>query len=215
MRTRSNSSQADRSDSTTWSPGCSPSRTSMVFTDARPSRTRVPRRAVPFRVEPEDADRALLLPEHPSPHVDHVVEALQLDRPVHRQVRARTSRQPPLQRHVDRHRPVLHRRVDPHHTARDDPVPRVHRCHLPDLDVLRLRLRNPQLRFRHRGVPPPAPGSLPPSPAAPRPAEPAAARPSCPPGREEPRHRQRCLDARQAWPAAAAGRSPAPPRRFS
>ena len=41
MRTRSNSSQADMSDSTTSSPGASPSTTSIVFTDARPSRTRV------------------------------------------------------------------------------------------------------------------------------------------------------------------------------
>src|SRR5688572_24831126 len=39
--TRSNESNCDMSDRITWSPGCSPSTTSMVFTDARPSFTLV------------------------------------------------------------------------------------------------------------------------------------------------------------------------------
>ena len=46
IRTRSNSSQADMSDSTTWSPGCNPSTTSIVLAELLPRSTRV--RVAPF-----------------------------------------------------------------------------------------------------------------------------------------------------------------------
>ena len=84
----------------------------MVLTEARAQAHPYSGRVRAVRLHPEQADHALLLPEHRPADEEDVVHPLQLDRAVDRQVRARAPRQIAVESDVDRHRPVLHRRVD-------------------------------------------------------------------------------------------------------
>ena len=93
----------------------------------------------------EQADDALLLAVGRPPDEQDVVEPLELDRAVHAQVGPGAFRQLAGERHVDRHRAVLHGRVDPRHAAGDDAIARVDRRRLSDHDVLGLRLGDLQL----------------------------------------------------------------------
>ena len=147
-RTRSNASYCDMSERITWSPSFKPRlhfhrvHRRLADRDLRPHE----RHAV--AAEPEEADDALLLAVGGPADVEDVVEPLELDRAVHAQVRPRALRQFALQRDVHGHGAVLHGRVDARHAAGDDPVARVDRRRLADHDVLRLRLRDLQLRLQ-------------------------------------------------------------------
>ncbi len=81
-----------------------------------------PRGMHPIRLKHEKIHRAAFLAEGGTAHVDHVVEPLQLDYPVDRKIRARPGRQGSVQPDIDRDRPVLHRRIDPHHFTFDEPL---------------------------------------------------------------------------------------------
>ena len=64
------------------------------------------------RVHLEQADDALLLPQYRPADEEDVVHPLQFDRAVDRQVRSGAAWQVAVEGDVDRHCPVLHRRVD-------------------------------------------------------------------------------------------------------
>src|SRR5690606_32818548 len=80
-----------------------------------------------------------------STHVQHVVEPLDEDRSVDRQVRPRTRRQFAKDLHVDLHRAAHYRRIDARDAAFDDTVPSVDVHGLAEANVLRLGLGDPQL----------------------------------------------------------------------
>src|ERR1035438_1362580 len=70
----------------------------------------------------EDADRAVLVPECGPANKDHVVQVLQFDRAVDRQIRPGSLGQRPGEGHVDGDRAVRHRRIDPRNQSGDDAV---------------------------------------------------------------------------------------------
>src|SRR5262245_12694797 len=97
-------------------------------------------RAIPSRIEPEDSDGALLLAEGRAPHEEHVVEPLELDRPVHAEIRPGPLRQRSIERHVDGHGAVHDGGVDPDDVAGDESVARIDRDRLAHLHVAHLCL---------------------------------------------------------------------------
>src|SRR5262249_49403796 len=93
----------------------------------------------------EEADDALLLAESWTANIDHVVQPLELDGPVHAQIRPRALRQRAVHRDIDRDSAVLHRWIDADHVAVNDAVACVDLRLLADRDVLGLRLSDLQL----------------------------------------------------------------------
>ncbi len=148
---RSNESQAVVSERITSSPSSSPSITSMVLTEARPSDTRVRRASSEPFTMPEQADLALALPLGGAAHVQHVLEPLELDDSVHAEVRPGALGQLPGELHVHRDGAVLHRGVHALHPSLDLAVAGVHGDPLADLDVLGLGLGDPELRLESVG----------------------------------------------------------------
>ena len=117
-RTRSCASHALMSERITLSPGLRPSRISTVFTELLPSLTLTRTASSPSSFDPEEADEALLLPEGGPSDVEHVLQAVELDRAVDGEVRPRALRQLALEGHVDGDRAVLRGRVDARDLAR-------------------------------------------------------------------------------------------------
>jgi hypothetical protein len=183
----------DMSERITTSPGWRPSRISMVFTEPWPRRTGT-RTASGVRAR---CGRGMTwVPPVPWPgaHVEHVVEALDLDDPVHAQVRAGSAGEGALQGHIHGHGAGLDGGVDAHDPALHDAVPGV-----DGGAAARWPRRGPG--SRGSGAPPSGDPARPPGPA------PAPARPTAPPGGgapgARPRHPARtCMDAaRPSWKA--------------
>ena len=130
------------SDRTTWSPTFRPD-SDLDGVHRGPAQLHLdPVGLGPLRIEAEEADQAVGLALGGPAHVEHVVEPLQLDRAVHRQVGPRALGQGAVEVEVDRHRAVLDRGVHPHHVRLDDAVARVDAGLLADLHVLGLGLRD-------------------------------------------------------------------------
>ena len=79
--------------------------------------------------------------------VEDVVETLELDRAVDAQVGTRAFRQLAVERDVDCDGALFDRGIDASDVAGDDAVARVDRGRLIDLNILRLRLRDFDLRL--------------------------------------------------------------------
>ena len=84
--------------------------------------------------------------------MERVRDPVQLDRAVHREVRAGAARKLAGDLDVHGHRALAHRGVHPGDDALHDPVPGVHQRRLAGFDVARLRLGDPQHRLEFPGV---------------------------------------------------------------
>ena len=136
----------------TLSPCWRPPTTSTVFTEVRPSRTVVAHRLLAVGRQLEQAHRAPRLTEGRPPDVQHVVESLDLDGAVHREIRPGAARERAAERHVHGHGAVLHRGIDADDFASRDAVPGVDGGGLSDGDVLGLGLGNAQHRLEPPGL---------------------------------------------------------------
>src|SRR5690606_38784764 len=96
-------------------------------------------------LQAKQAQRGTGLPVSRAADVQYVVEALDENGPVYREVGARTRRQVSEDLDVDLHGTVDDRRVDAGNTAFDDAVPRIHVHGLAKADVLGLRFGDAQL----------------------------------------------------------------------
>src|SRR5262245_29240605 len=110
------------------------------------------RRLVAVLVDEEETHEALLLPERGTSHEQRVLEPVELDRAVDREVRPRALRELALERDVDGDRSVLRGGVDARDLPGHDAVARVDRGGLADGDVLGLRLGDLQLRLQLLGL---------------------------------------------------------------
>ena len=117
----------------------------MVLTELLPSLHLRAHRLARRLIDPEQADRALLLAEGRAADEEHVVEPLELDGAVDAQVGTRAARQLAGELDVDRDGALLRRRVDADDLAFDDAVAGVDLRALADGQVLGLRFRDPQL----------------------------------------------------------------------
>src|SRR5947199_1241427 len=104
-----------------------------------------PGRGLAILVELEQLDLAVRRPEARAADEEHVLQPLDLDRAVHREVRTGALRQLAVEGDVDDHRAVLHRRRDAHDVAADQAVAGVDRGPQAELDVLGLHLGDVQL----------------------------------------------------------------------
>src|SRR5436190_518060 len=95
--------------------------------------------------ELEQRDRRVRLPVRRAPRVEHVRQALDLDRAVDREIGPRATRQRAREIDVDLHGAALHGRIDPRHATVDDAVARVDVHQLIGQHVARLRLGHAQL----------------------------------------------------------------------
>ena len=102
--------------------------------------------------ELEQPHRRIRLAERRPPDVEHVLEPLELDGALDRQIRPRALRQRPVEGDVDLDRARHRRRIDARHLADDDAVARVDGGLLPELHVLGLRLGHAQLRLELVGL---------------------------------------------------------------
>ena len=94
----------------------------------------------------------MLLAEGGPAHIDHVVQVLELDDAVDRQVRAGAPGKVDRKGDVDLDCAVLHRRVDARHLAVDDAIPGVDLRALADLDVLGLGFGDLHLGLQMGGI---------------------------------------------------------------
>ena len=117
----------------------------MVLTDARPRPTRVRDACVPSVSILNRLTTLSSWPKtgRPTKSTSSIRSSSMVPSTV-RSGRAR-ARQRPVEGDVDRHRSVLHRRIDAGDVSGDDAVAGVDGCRLVDLDVLGLRLRDAQL----------------------------------------------------------------------
>ena len=145
-RMRSYASQADVSESTTWSPSFRPLAISIRFTELRAERHRHAAGACRRRIEPEQAHFGVRPGRTPAVrHTGHSAGvSISIVPSTHRSGRA-PGGSVAVEIDVDLHRAVLHGRIDALDLAVDDAVARVDLDLLADLHVLGLRLGDAQL----------------------------------------------------------------------
>src|ERR1700722_9062870 len=106
------------------------------------------RRRLSVALQLEHANRALLLAIGRASGKKHTRYTLQVNRPVHTQVRHRTRGQVAVQGHINGTSAVLYRRIDSRDLASDETVMRVYLCQLTELHILSLGLGNFELRLK-------------------------------------------------------------------
>src|ERR1700723_3569598 len=100
----------------------------------------------------EEADGAVLVTESRAPHVQHIVEVLEVNGAIHTQLRNRPWRQRPIEGYVNGARSVQYGGINSGNMALDDAVMGVDFGGLAELNVVRLGLGDLQGGFELRGV---------------------------------------------------------------
>src|ERR1039457_4422522 len=113
-------------------------------------------RVLPVRLQFEELNRAVQLPEDRPSHEYHVVQALELDRSIHAQIRVQHARRRCVlahdQRHIHGHRTVEDRGIDARNPALYVTITRVDVRVLTNYDIFYLCFGDLQLGFQLGGL---------------------------------------------------------------
>src|SRR6266404_9755301 len=94
------------------------------------------------RIQPEQANGAVLLAERRTANIKDILKALQINSSINAQIRTRTLWQLACELHVHSDGTVLHRGINAHHAALDTSDMCIHQCRLANLHIARLSLCN-------------------------------------------------------------------------